>query len=60
MMCSTHKAFVDIDVHNPFEIMLASLQVINILFTTIVEMLEDLSAAGVLYLVKFSEEFLSP
>ena len=58
MMCSTHKAFVDVDAHDPFEIMLGSLQVINILFTTTVEVLEDLSAAGVLYLVKFSEEFL--
>jgi len=54
---STHKGFVDIDAHNPFEIMLGSLQVISILFTTIVEVLEDLSAAGVLDLIKFSEEF---
>lgn len=34
-----------------------SLQVINIIFATIVEVLEDLSAVGVLDLIKFSEEF---
>ena len=48
---STHKGFVDTDAHKPLEIMLGSLQVINILFTTIVEVLEDFSAAGVLDLI---------